>query len=195
MSPAIAPPARHWWERRGPSALVLVLILGFLGWATWSAAHRVADVLPEVPRDRLGDDTWGSPLGLEQAGNFELAHIPDCAAGSVTRIVLWDANSKPYWEVSGPATPMASFVVGVAPTGFEVGTEYREPPPGEVLRLVAFRKQGAPVGIRYKASQLRVGRVVAGNPLDRFTPQGFQTAAVCGQVSGLITTTTTTVPG
>ncbi len=196
-SAAPAPPALHWWQRRGPSVLVLLLVLGGMGIFTLAAAARVADVLPDVPKDQLGDDTWDNPLGLEQAGAFQVAHIPDCAAGAITRIVLWDADSEPFWEITGPATPMTSFVVGVLPAGFTEVVPYRAPPSGTVLRLVAFPQLGGTAGIRYQAGQLRVGRVVSGKPLSRYTVSGFQTAEVCGQESSGTgsSTTSTTVPG
>ena len=193
-----APSTPHWWQRRGPSVLVLVVLLAGMGIFTLAAAARVADVLPDVPKDQLGDDTWDNPLGLEKAGAFELAHIPDCAAGAITRIVLWNADSEPYWEVTGPATPMTSFVVGVLPTGFTEVVPYRTPPAGTGLRLVVFPQVGGTAGIRYQAGQLRVGRVVSGTPLSRYTVSGFQTAEVCGQESGgkgSSTTTSSTVPG
>ena len=101
------------------------------------------------------------------------------AAGAFTRMVLWDPESQPYWEVEGPATPLTSFLVGVAPEGFRTVTEFRDPPRGALLRLVAFRRDGGPVGIRYRATDLRPNRVVSGNPLTRFTIEGFQTAEVC----------------
>jgi len=177
--------------------LVLVVVLAGMGIFTLAAASRVAEVLPEVPKDQLGDDTWDNPLGLEKAGAFQVAHIPDCAAGAITRIVLWDADSEPFWEITGPATPMTSFVVGVLPPGFTEVEPYRVPPAGTVLRLVAFPQVGGTAGIRYQAGQLRVGRVVSGTPLSRYTVSGFQTAEVCGQDSrsGGSTTTSTSVPG
>lgn len=196
MPVAPAQPVPHWWQRRGPSVLVLVVLLAGMGIFTLSAAARVAEVLPEVPKDQLGDDTWDNPVGLEQAGAFQVAHIPDCAAGAITRIVLWDADSEPFWEVTGPPTPMTSFVVGVLPAGFTEVEPYREPPSGTVLRLVVFPQMGGAAGVRYQANQLRSGRVVSGTPLSRYTVSGFQTAEVCGQESGVTgSSTTTTLPG
>jgi hypothetical protein len=171
--------------------LVLALVLATMGLFTLAAADRVAEVLPEVPKDQLGDDTWKNPVGLEKSGAFQVAHIPDCAAGAVTRIVLWDADSEPFWEVTGPATPMTSFVVGVLPTGFTEVEPYRVPPPGTVLRLVVFPQMGGAAGIRYQANQLRVGRVVSGTPLSRYTVSGFQTAEVCGSGSDADDSSTT----
>ena len=194
MSAAASPLTPRWWQRRGPSVLVLVLVLGGMGIFTLAAAGRVAEVLPEVAKDQLGDDTWDNPLGLERAGSFQVAHIPDCAAGAITRIVLWDADSQPFWEVTGPPTPMMSFVVGVLPAGFTEVEPYRTPPPGTVLRLVVFPQVGGTAGIRYQVGQLRVGRVVSGKPLSRYTVSGFQAAQVCGRESGG-TGSSTTIAG
>jgi hypothetical protein len=125
-----------------------------------------------------------------------VARIPDCAAGAITRIALWDASSRAYWEVAGPPTPLTSFVVGVAPEGFTEVTRYRDPPPAAVLRLVAWRRDGGPIGIRYRANDLVDNRVVALTPLHRFTISGFQTARVCGERESDVdtTTTSTTLP-
>ena len=176
-----------------PSFLVFLAVVGVVGIATVAVGVQVADVLPEVGKDQLGQDVWTDPVGLEGAGGLAVAHIPDCAAGAVTRIALWDADSTPYWEVAGPATPLSSFFVGAAPAGFTVVTPYAEPPPGTVLRLVVFRKLGGVAGIRYKGSQLRENRVVSGNPLSRYTIAGYQTAKVCGETG--LTKTTFVAPG
>ena len=66
-----------------------------------------------------------------------------------------------------------------------------------MLRLVVFPQVGGTAGIRYQAAQLRVGRVVSGKPLSRYTVSGFQTAEVCGQESDGAgsSTTSTSVPG
>jgi hypothetical protein len=200
MSAAPARPTPRWWQRRGPSVLVLLLVLTGTGLFTLAAAGRVAEVLPDVGKDQLGDDRWANPVGIEKSGAFQIAHIPACAAGAITRIVLWDADSEPYWEVTGPATPMTSFVVGVLPIGFTEVEPYREPPPGTVVRLVVFPQMGRAAGIRYQFNQLRVGRVVSGTPLSRYTVSGFQTAEVCGSESddtnsSTSTPTSTTPPG
>lgn len=173
-------PDLPWWQRRMPSIGMFVLVMFAITAATAVVATRVVEVLPEVGKDQLGSDSWVDPLGIHLAGGFHVARVPDCAAGAFTRIALWDPNSKPYWEVAGPATPLTSFVVGVTPKGFTLVQRYRDPPKGAVLRLVAFRKDGGPVGIRYLATDLRPNRVVSGNPLQRFTIAGFQSAKVCG---------------
>lgn len=177
---AAGPEPAHWWGRRWPSIAVLAVLLAVTGAVTVGLAGRAAEVLPEVGKDQLGEDNWTDPLGVHLAADFQVARVPDCAAGAFTRLVLWNPESEPYWEVEGPPTPLTSFLVGVAPEGFTTVTPYRDPPRGEVLRLVAFRRDGGPVGIRYQATDLRPTRVVSGNPLSRFTIEGFQTARVCG---------------
>ena len=167
--------------------LVLACILVGMVLGTALVARSVSEVLGEVPKDRLGSDPWEATLGLERADPFQIAYLPDCAAGSVTRIVLWDENSKPYWEVTGPPTPMATFVVGAAPVGFETVVPYREPPKGALVRLVAFRRAGDPVGLRYREVDLVSGRVVGLPSLTRFSREGFKTAEVCGDDSGVET--------
>lgn len=178
-SPAL-PPDTPWWQGRTPSLVLLLVVVGGLGLATMAVGSQVFDVLPEVGKDQLGQDLWNDPIGLEDADGIAIAHIPDCASGAVTRIALWDADSKPYWEVAGLATPLTAFFVGVAPSGFTEIAPYVKPPPGTVLRLVVFRKVGGAAGIRYVQGQLRTNRVVSGNPLSRYTISGFQTAKVCG---------------
>ncbi len=184
-------PALPWWHRRLPSFLVFVVVLMVVAGATAFVGRDVVKVLPEVPKDQLGQDLWTDPIGLESFSGLAVAHIPDCAAGAVTRIALWDANSKPYWEVTGVPTPLTTFVLGAPPKGFVVVTPYRKPPPRAVLRLVVFRKVGGVAGIRYQQADLRKSRVVSGNPLARYTVSGFQTAAVCSDSKP----TKVTVPG
>ncbi|CAN5667830.1 hypothetical protein BH10ACT1_BH10ACT1_21800 [soil metagenome] len=182
-----------WWHRRFPSFLVFVAVVGVIALTTAAVGRDVADVLPEVGKDHLGHDAWTEPLGIELSGDVSVARLPDCAAGLVSRIVLWDAQSRPYWEVTGPPTAMTAFFVGVVPGGFTELTPYHVPPPGKVMRLVAFRQEGEVAGIRYQRSQLRTGRVVSGNPLARYTVSGFQAAKVCS--SSAVTSASTTVPG
>lgn len=204
-------PAPSWWHRRGPSLLVLTAFVAVLALVTVAMAGQVVDVLPEVAKDQLGEDRWEDPLGVERSGEFQIGHIPACAEGPITRIVLWDSESEPYWEVAAPVpTPLKAFIVGVTPGGFAEVVPYREPPIGRVLRLVAFRRVGGPVGIRYRTSQLRSGRLVSGAALTSYTVEGFQDEPVCSDspasddpavttttvVSGLVPAgeTTTTVP-
>lgn len=174
-------PDAAWWQRRSPSTLVFLGVFLVLAVATVVVARQVADVLPEVPKDQLGDDNWAEPLGVELNSGFQVGRLPDCAAGSVTRIALWDADSNPYWEVSGPATPMNAFYIGVLPGGFTEVEPYREPPPGELVRLVVFRKVGGAAGLRYRTSQLRTGFVMSGRPLTSYTVEGFQSEQLCGE--------------
>ncbi len=170
-----------WWHRRTPSLVTFVVVFAVVGLATVSVAGQVADVLPEVGRDQLGEDRWEDPLGVELAGDEQIGHVPECAAGEVTRIALWDPDSNPYWEVSGPPTSLDAFYVGVAPEGFTEVVEYDEPPLGETLRLVVFHRSGGVAGLRYTRADLRRDRLVSGRPLSRFTVSGFKEAEVCGQ--------------
>jgi hypothetical protein len=195
-----------WWHRRTPSIAVLALVLGALTIIVISLSGSVRGMLPEVGRDRLGEDPWTDPIGLENVDGFQIAHVPDCALTPVTKIVLWDENSKAYWQVSGPPTLMPTFSVGATPDGFHVDQAYTKPPPGAVLWLVAFRSIGGAAGIRYQRADLVTHRVVSGRPLSRFTIDGYQSAKVCkkkgsktnGGGSAASTTTTpvvTSVPG
>lgn len=181
MAPPTSSVDLPWWHRRWPSLIVFLAVLAVLGLTTVAVADKVANVLPEVGKDQLGEDRWDDPLGVELSGDFLVAHIPECAAGSITRIALWDANSKPYWEVSGPATPMPAFIIGLTPGGFTEVVPYRRPPADTILRLVAFRRIGGAAGIRYQAAQLRSKRVVGGIPLSSYTIEGFQAAPVCSK--------------
>ncbi|MBX3312830.1 MAG: hypothetical protein KF906_00795 [Actinobacteria bacterium] len=175
--------------------MVLLAMVGVTAIATLLVGRSVADVLAEVPKDRLGTDPWTATLGVEKADPFQVAYLPDCAAGSVTRIVLWDEDSTPYWEVSGPPTPMTSFVVGGTPKGFTEVVPYEAPPRGALVRLVAFRRVGEPIGLRYRATQLVEGKVVATPNLSLFSREGFTTAEVCGDDAGDTTTATTEPEG
>lgn len=168
-----------WWHRRRPSTFVFAVVLTVLALVTVAMVNRVSGVLPEVPRDQLGADRWNEPLGLARSGEVEVAYIPDCAADPITRIVLWDADSEPYWEVAGEPKPLEAFLVGIAPEGFTEVVPFEEPPPGEVLRLIAFRSIGGSAGIRYTSGQLRENRVVSGTPLTSYTADGFKDALVC----------------
>ena len=175
----------RWWQQRTPSVVVFCVVVAAMGLAGLLLASEMTEVLPEVGRDQLGDDNWVDPIGVESAFGYTVAHVPDCAAGAVTRIVLWDADSTPYWEAVAMPTPLESFVVGAAPEGFLTTREYEEPPRGAVLRLVIFRKVGGAAGVRYRQADLREERVMSMVPLQPFTIEGFKTARVCGDGSGV----------
>lgn len=140
---------------------------------------QVAEVIGEVPKDELGEDTWTDQLGIEAAGPLQVAQVPACAADPVTRIALWDADSNPYWEVVGPPTPLSSFVIGAAPTGFSEVEPYRSPPEDELVRLVVFRRVGGVAGMRYRAIDLVEGKVISGSPIRTYTRDGFRDEKVC----------------
>lgn len=159
--------------------MAFLVVLGLIALLTAVTAKQVTAVLPEVAKDQLGEDRWAEPLGVEEAGDFTVAHVPDCAVGPITRIVLWDADSKAYWEVAGSAKPLTDFVIGVTPEGFLPVVPFEEPPPGAVLRLIAFRSIGGAVGIRYTSPDLRSKRVISGRPITSYTLEGFKTALVC----------------
>ena len=169
-----------WWQRRGPSALVFVLVLGVMAVASVALWSDVGAVLPDIGKDKQGDDPWNDPVGVEKVGNFHVVRIPDCAAAPVVRIALWDEASDPYWEVSGPPTPMDSFAIGATPEGFSELTPYEAPPADAVLRLVVFRKVKGVAGVRYQTSDLRSGYVASGQPISRYGVENFQTGDVCG---------------
>ncbi|HWJ99040.1 MAG TPA: hypothetical protein VNQ33_12835 [Acidimicrobiales bacterium] len=177
-------PRPSWWHRRWPSALVFAAVLGAMAIASLVIWSDVSDVLPDVGKDKQGQDPWNDPVGIERVGVFQVVHIPDCAAAPVVRIGLWDEDSKPYWEVSGPPTPMDSFAIGAVPEGFAEDTAYEKPPAGAVLRLVVFRKVKGVAGVRYQETDLRTGYVVSGTPLNRYEVDKFQTGSVCGDEDG-----------
>ena len=178
--PSVEP---SWWQRRWVSLASLGAVIAVAAVAALIYGQQVTEVLGEVGKDHLGDDPWEDPLGVELNSGYEIGHIPDCGAAPITRIVLWDAESSPYWEVAGPPPPIQSFFVGAPPGGFEEIVPFEEPPPGEVLRLVVFRRTGGPAGLRYQRSDLRDERVMSGRPLRSFTREGFQGASVCGDAS------------
>ena len=178
------PPAElPWWQRRWASLASLITVIAIAAVAALGFGQQVTEVLGEVGKDHLGEDPWEDPVGVELNSGYEIGHVPDCAAAPVTRIVLWDAESTSYWEVAGPPTPIQTFFVGATPGGFEEVVPYEEPPPGEVLRLVVFRRTGGVAGLRYQRVDLRDERVMSGRPLRSFTRDGFQTASVCGDAS------------
>jgi len=197
-------PRPPWWQRRVPSTLVFCLVLGVMALAAVALWSDVGDVLPDVGKDQQGEDPWNDPVGVEKVAGFQVVRIPDCAAAPVVRIGLWDEASKPYWEVSGPPTPMASFAIGATPEGFTEDKAFTKPPNDAVLRLVVFRKVKGVAGVRYQESDLRTGYVASGLPISRYGVEDFQTGDVCGdegegECDGSTTTspstTTTTLPG
>lgn len=181
------------------SAILLVMALASL--TLWG---DLSDVLPSVGKDKQGEDPWKDPIGVEKVGVFQVAHIPDCAAAPVVRIALWNEQSEPYWEVSGPATPMESFAIGATPEGFEEVHAYEKPPADAVLRLVVFRKVKGVAGVRFQNADLRTGYVASGTPISRYEVDKFQVGSVCGDdgekseggedADGDPASTTTTVP-
>lgn len=191
MSPSSSPQL-PWWQRRLPSLLVFCLVLGAMGVASMILWRNVSEVLPDVGKDKQGEDPWTDPVGVEKVGQFQVVHIPDCAAAPVVRIELWDERSEPYWEVSGPATPMSSFAIGAVPEGFTVDTPYRRPPADAVLRLAVVRKVKGVAGVRFQTSDLRTGYVASGQPISRYLLEDFQTGSVCGDKDSATSTTTTT---
>lgn len=192
-------PRPRWWQRRWPSALVFAAVLGGMVLASLALWKDIGDVLPVVGKDKQGEDPWNDPVGVEKVGGFQVVHIPDCAAAPVVRIALWDEDSVPYWEVSGPATPMNSFAVGGTPQGFTEDRPYKKPPADAVLRLVVFRKVKGVAGVRFQESDLRSGYVASGTPISRYGVEDYQTGSVCGsedeEGDGSTTTTGSTVPG
>ncbi len=196
-------PRLPWWQRRWPSALVFALVVGVMAVASVALWSDVGDVLPDVGKDKQGEDPWNDPVGIEKVGELHIVRIPDCAAAPVVRIGLWDEASNPYWEVSGPPTPMEAFAVGVTPDGFTETKAYTAPPADAVLRLVVFRKVKGVAGLRYQTSDLRSGYVASGLPIGRYGVERFQTGDVCGDgdegdgatTSTSIATTTTTAVG
>ncbi len=198
MTTPVPPRRPPWWQRRGPSFLVFCVVLVAMGLASAALWRNVTEVLPDVGKDRQGEDPWRYPVGVEKVGQFQIAHIPDCAAAPVVGIVLWDEDSRPYWEVSGPATPMESFAIGVTPEGFTADTPYRTPPADAVLRLVVVRKVKGVAGVRFRATDLRTGYVASGEPISRYLVDDFQTGKVCateGTGKGSATSSTTQPPG
>ena len=147
-------------------------------------ASRISSVLPSVGRDSQGEDPWTDPVGVELADGVQIGRIPDCATAPVVKIVLWDERTRPLWEVSGPAIPLQAFFVGVTPNGFKVDTPLADIPAGQEVRLVVIRKDKGAVGLRYRATDLRAGRVVSQSTLSRFTPDGFQSADLCTTTPG-----------
>lgn len=170
-----------WWERRGPSLWTFALVLVVMALASLALWRSVSDVLPGVGQDLEGEDPWVDQVGIEPLDDFRVVRIPECAADALVSIELWDADSEPYWEVRGPATPLSSFAIGFAPEGWETVTPYTEPPEDATLRLVVVRRDKGVAGIRYQESELREGFVAAGDPVLRWSLENFQTGDLCGE--------------
>ncbi|MCB1031327.1 MAG: hypothetical protein KDA95_08300 [Acidimicrobiales bacterium] len=188
-------PAR-WWQRRGPSVAVIVVLLGAMTIGVFGFWSNISGVIPSVGKDLQGDDPWVDLLGVEKVGGFQIAHIPDCATAPIVRIELWNEDSEPYWAVTGPPTAMSSFVVGALPAGWTEVVKYNTPRSGAVLRLMVVRNVKGVAGVRYKAENLRTGYATTGVPPQRFELENFQTGRFCeGEVGTQPETTTTTQGG
>ncbi|MCU1372426.1 MAG: hypothetical protein JWO77_3620 [Ilumatobacteraceae bacterium] len=198
MPASSSQPRPPWWHRRWPSAIVFATVLGVMAIASLALWKDVGDVLPDVGKDKQGEDPWNDPVGVELIGGFQVVHIPDCAAAPIVRIALWNEQSEPYWEVTGPATPMDSFAIGATPQGWSEVKAYSKPAPGAVQRLVVFRKVKGVAGVRFQLADLRSGYVASGLPISRYDAAAFQTGEVCGDedgAEGSTTTSSTTLPG
>lgn len=175
----------RWWRRPGPSLGVLSAILVILTVAVLNVGARVGDTLPEVGRDDTGTDAWKAPLAVQELQeSLVAAVVPDCAAGPITRIVLWDPESEPYWEISGPARPLREFLIGFPVEGFTTDVEFTAPPDDEYVRLVAFRRVGSPIGLRFRYADIRSGRLMGGSPLRSYTKDGWLAEAECAGQGG-----------
>lgn len=170
----------RWWRRPGPSLGVLAVVLLVIGLVILIVGGRVGEAIPDVGRDDAGTDTWTDPLAVEVVQeDLVMGIVPDCAAGPVSRIVLWDAESEPLWEVAGTPRPVPQFFVGFPIEGFDTIVEYEPPADDELVRLVVFRRLDPPVGLRYRGSDLAEGRVMGGAPLRTYSRDGWKAAGVC----------------
>lgn len=160
-------------------ALLVVVVAGI-----GIVGSMVSEALPKVPKDKAGDDSWDDPLAvrLDKSGLL-MVILPNCAATPITRIVLWDANSNPYWEVSGSPTLVKDLILGAPPEGFNTDVAFKKPPAGATVRLVAFRRVGGPIGLRFRLSDLVEGRVMGGDPLTSYSLDGWKKASVCSSSS------------
>ncbi|MCU1353860.1 MAG: hypothetical protein JWM05_3069 [Acidimicrobiales bacterium] len=171
-----------WWERRAPSSLVFVVVLAIAGLLTLALGVRLRGALPDVGRDRAGIDPWTDPVGIEQTkAGFLIAHLPGCAQAPVVRIILWDDNSQPLWEVAGPQLPLESFVLGALPKGFHTVHPLRAPGRDQMVRIVVIRRLMGVAGGRYKQSALRSGKVVTLDATKQhvYTVDGFKGLDLC----------------
>jgi hypothetical protein len=171
-----------WWERRAPSSLVFVVVLAFAGLLTLALGVRLRGSLSDVGRDRAGLDPWTDPVGIEKTkSGFLIAHLPGCAQAPVVRIILWDNNSQPIWEVAGPQLPLQSFVLGAPPKGFHTVHPLRRPGRDELVRIVVVRRLMGVAGGRFKQSNLRSGKVVTLDAEKQhvYTVDGFKGLDLC----------------
>lgn len=172
----------RWWERRSGAMGLFVLALVVLALLAALLGGRVSGVLSDVGRDEGGTDPWSDSLGVEPvAGGYLVAHVPDCGTAPIVRIALWDQDSQPLWEVTGPPTALASFFVGSAPKGFHVVTPYEKPSNGETVRLVIERQIAGVAGVRYANVDLGKGHVSTyyEGAYHTYSHAGFQSADVC----------------
>jgi len=176
-----------WWQTRSGSIGALVAALVVLGLLAALLGSRVSGALSDVGRDADGTDPWTDPVGLEPVkGGFLVGRVPDCAAAPITRISVWDQDSKPIWDVAGPPTALPAFIVGVAPNGFRELTPYEKPADGTLVRLVVNRRLLGVAGVRYSADDLGQGKVTSyyEGAYHTFSRSGFQGADVCKRPSG-----------
>jgi hypothetical protein len=176
----------RWWQTRSGSVGALVLALVVVGLLAALLAARVSGALSDVGRDADGTDPWIDPIGLEPVkGGFLVGRVPDCASAPITRITVWDQDSKPIWDVTGPPTALPAFIVGVAPNGFRVVTPYEKPADDTLVRLIVNRQLLGVAGVRYAADDLGRGKVTTyyEGAYHTFSRSGFQGAAVCKEPS------------
>ncbi len=158
----------------GLLAIALCAILGtgvFLG-------SRVINALPDVGKNLHPTTPWGAPMAVERKANgWLVAHVPLCAQGPVAGLFLWDDHGRSLWELRGQTFPIGDFTVGEVPTGLKVVHRLETPSPSQTLRLGAFRVAGQPVGVTFRISGLRDGKVRYGGKW--ITPAAFKASAKC----------------
>ncbi len=172
----------RWWETRSGSLGILAATLVLVALSAVVLAGRVTGALSDVGRDADGSDPWTDPIGMEPvARGYLVAHLPNCAAAPITRITIWDQDSKPIWDVTGPPTALPAFIVGVVPRGFKELTPYDKPSRSTLVRLLVDRRLLGVAGVRYRAQDLRAGKVTTyyEGAYHTFSRAGFQAADVC----------------
>ena len=139
------------------------------------------NVVQGTLRVMLGEPLYGDP---EEPPFPAIQYSPAFFGASTTdswvNLTPWGPGAGQTIAAFMNSREGGTLLIGVAPEGFTTLTPFSDPPPGEVLRLVGIRRDGGPVGVRFRVADLRTGRVVSGNPLVPFTVEGFQTAEVCG---------------